>query len=71
MLSYLRYIVNFVVSNETEKNNEINNRKENGINRENNQMYIPDTIIQFDPDNMTVDIETGHLILLTHLSDEN
>jgi hypothetical protein len=31
--------------------------------------FTPDTIIHIDPENMTVDIETGHLILITHLED--
>ncbi len=29
--------------------------------------HIPDTIIQVDPNDMTIDLETGHLILVTHL----
>jgi hypothetical protein len=32
---------------------------------------IPDTIIQIDPNDMTIDIETGHLILVTHLSEKS
>lgn len=33
--------------------------------------FTPDTIIHIDPESMTVDIETGHLILVTHLEDND
>jgi hypothetical protein len=36
-----------------------------------NDYYTPDTIIHIDPESMTVDIETGHLILLTHLEEND
>jgi hypothetical protein len=36
-----------------------------------NDVHTPDTIIQVDPNDMTLDIETGHLILVTHISNEN
>jgi hypothetical protein len=35
------------------------------------QYYTDDTIIHIDPESMTVDIETGHLILLTHLEEND
>jgi hypothetical protein len=33
--------------------------------------HTPDTVIQVDPNDMTIDIESGHLILVTHISNEN
>jgi hypothetical protein len=53
--SYLRYLIPFIYIE----------KKENY----NLDKIIPDTIIQIDPNDMTIDIETGHLILITHLED--
>lgn len=40
------------------------------IEKESNK-FIPDTIIDIDPIGIVVDIETGHLIRLTHLETDS
>ena len=57
VIDYLKHLIPFIHSYE----------KSTSPNNEN----IPDTIIQIDPNDMTIDIETGHLILVTHISEEH
>lgn len=67
MLSYLRYLNPFNIL-QTEENDS----SKSNTNTNTNTTYedkTPDTIIQIDPNNMSIDLESGYLILVTHLSD--
>jgi hypothetical protein len=64
MSSVIDYLINLIPFYDNYDKN--NSTKNNNI----PDTIKADTIIQIDPNDMTIDIETGHLILVTHLSEK-
>lgn len=74
MLYYLRYIIDLMKYNDA--TNDVNQIKPIEYIEDIENIYIEDEIknnqdiiIQIDPDGMIVDIETGHIISVTHLTE--